>query len=128
MPDRALHPCAYRGCAGLTRARYCEKHIAYGKHIEQAVKQRYDTERENAADRGYDSDWMRLRDAYLRSHPLCEECERQGRTTIATLVHHKISLRDGGERLCVMNLQSVCLKCHQEIHKGDIWGYKKARY
>lgn len=32
--------------------------------------------------------WRNLRNAYLMEHPLCERCEKEGRITPATDVHH----------------------------------------
>ncbi|NOG53131.1 MAG: HNH endonuclease [Planctomycetes bacterium] len=65
-----------------------------------------------AAARGYDRTWRRLRRMYLARHPLCEHCLRYDDVTPATEVDHIVSLRDGGERLDVNNLQSLCRACH----------------
>ncbi|MBL1219128.1 MAG: HNH endonuclease, partial [Planctomycetes bacterium] len=70
------------------------------------------TPRPSAAARGYDRTWRRLRRMYLARHPLCEHCLRYDDVTPATEVDHIVSLRDGGERLDVNNLQSLCRACH----------------
>uniref|UniRef100_A0AAU8BVA2 HNH endonuclease n=1 Tax=Xanthomonas phage MK21 TaxID=3148942 RepID=A0AAU8BVA2_9CAUD len=41
-----------------------------------------------AASRGYDARWREYRQRYLMQHPLCVYCEREGRTTAATVVDH----------------------------------------
>lgn len=65
--------------------------------------------------RGYDEDWVRLRNAYITEHPFCEDCEEQGRTRLADEVHHKIPFRVVPElRLEWSNLRSLCVECHHE--------------
>jgi len=61
-------------------------------------------------------EWRRLRDWYRARHPLCEECQRQGRVTAAELVHHKVEISQGGELLDVGNLESLCRSCHSRVH------------
>lgn len=62
--------------------------------------------------------WRRLRDSVLARHPLCVECERQGRVTVATLVDHIVPYRErpdlGLERT---NLRPLCHACHNRIGK-----------
>ena len=43
--------------------------------------------------RGYGYKWQQARDGYLRSHPLCVMCQRDGRATAATVVDHSIAHR-----------------------------------
>jgi len=57
--------------------------------------------------------WRRFRDWYLANHPLCEQCEREGRGAVpAVMVDHIVELRDGGEELTEANAMSLCSKCH----------------
>lgn len=35
--------------------------------------------------------WRKLRAAYLTEHPLCADCEHEGRVEAAIEVHHRIS-------------------------------------
>ena len=68
--------------------------------------------------------WRRLRDTYLREHPVCEECLKKGKVTPADDVHHIKSPFRGGEinynlLLDYHNLMSVCRKCHGEIHASQ---------
>jgi hypothetical protein len=69
------------------------------------------------------SQWHKLRDYYIKNHPFCERCEENGRVTLAQHVHHKIEFLTGKteeERWKLLldedNLQSLCAKCHAEIH------------
>lgn len=69
--------------------------------------------------------WRRLRAAYLSAHPVCEDCEEQGRTTIATEVHHIRPIESAAGRSGDMqelafnpcNLRALCRPCHIEAHR-----------
>lgn len=68
--------------------------------------------------------WRELREAKLDANPVCELCEKAGRVTPATLVHHRIPIetaltRAGMEELAYRwsNLQSLCRPCHSDIHQ-----------
>lgn len=74
----------------------------------------HDERRGSAASRGYDARWRKLRLMVLRRHRLCAECERHGRVTLATDVHHKIAKRDGGLDTAE-NLEPLCHSCHSRI-------------
>ena len=70
--------------------------------------------------------WKKLRDDWLRQHPLCEECKRNGITEAATCVHHVTPVESGRtDRECEQlayswsNLQSLCYQCHAEIHRVE---------
>lgn len=66
------------------------------------------------------SAWKNLRNLYIQQHPICEDCNK----TIAAHVHHILSPFEMGlsenERLarllCVDNLRSVCVDCHNLEH------------
>lgn len=67
--------------------------------------------------------WLRLRAEKLKKQPVCERCERGGKTALAQEIHHIIPLErartDGEmERLCFNfdNLMAVCRDCHRAIH------------
>ena len=120
MPDRAMRPCAHRGCAGLTRTRYCEAHQGDGKKQADEYRAKVDERRGNAAERGYDSDWMKLRAWYLARHPMCEDCLAEGNVTVATLVHHVVPISRGGARLDERNLRAMCERHHDVAH-ADKW-------
>ena len=70
------------------------------------------------------SRWRELRARYLASHPLCEECERAGKTTLATCVHHIRPVESQGTPALMMqaaydwhNLEALCEACHEARHK-----------
>ncbi|MCE5267221.1 MAG: HNH endonuclease [Planctomycetaceae bacterium] len=73
----------------------------------------YDRSRANAQQRGYNSVWQRKSKVYLREHPLCAECQRRGRVTVATCVDHIVPHR-GDRRLFwdEANWQGLCAPCH----------------
>ncbi|WP_415867942.1 HNH endonuclease [Burkholderia ubonensis] len=56
--------------------------------------------------------WQQCRAAYLRSHPLCAHCLARGLTVAARVVDHVVPVKDGGARLDWVNLQSLCVSCH----------------
>jgi 5-methylcytosine-specific restriction protein A len=70
--------------------------------------------REPFYNKRYGKEWRRIRDRYIKAHPLCEECMKHGRFTAATEVHHILPLSEGGgnER---ENLMSLCHECHSSI-------------
>lgn len=65
--------------------------------------------------------WILLRRRQLFDEPLCRECAKEGRETIATLVDHIVPVEDGGEPWSLDNLQSLCaphhgVKTSREVH------------
>lgn len=76
---------------------------------------RHDESRGNSAARLYDRRWRKRRRVKLLKDPLCEECKREGRLTLATDVDHVIPHR-GDRRLFDDddNLQSLCKPCHSK--------------
>jgi 5-methylcytosine-specific restriction endonuclease McrA len=55
--------------------------------------------------------WQRLRKAFLRRNPLCDQCGR-----IATVPHHVLSIDEGGEFYDGDNLLALCRACHENVH------------
>lgn len=69
--------------------------------------------------------WRAMREMKLRETPLCEICEKDGRITPATQVHHQHEISLGlteNDMLEIAfdynNLQSLCERCHMRLH-GD---------
>lgn len=58
--------------------------------------------------------WREVRWEQLRQHPLCQECEKNGVLTPAVLVDHIKPINEGGEKLDMRNLQSLCARCHNK--------------
>ncbi len=57
--------------------------------------------------------WRKLRAMFLRANPLCVDCEKLGRVTPATEVHHVKDRRDHPESaLSPENLEGLCKRCH----------------
>ena len=79
-----------------------------------------DRKRGTRSQRGYDAAWQACRAAYLAEHPLCEECERQGRVTLAEEVHHVEGFvgLDDERRLDGNNLEALCKRCHRVKTSG----------
>ncbi len=75
---------------------------------------KHDQQRGTRQQRGYDQTWINLRAYWLRLHPLCEDCKREGQITAAEEVHHMRAFRgpDDPLRLDDTNLESLCKSCH----------------
>ena len=54
--------------------------------------------------------WAMARRKQIVENPLCERCGR-----IATDVHHRVDLRDGGDPSASANLASLCHECHAKV-------------
>jgi 5-methylcytosine-specific restriction enzyme A len=71
--------------------------------------------RQKTAARGYDSRWRAARLAFLRDHPLCENCKGAGDIKGATVVDHRIPHRGDPALFWDMgNWQPLCLRCHNK--------------
>lgn len=77
--------------------------------------------------------WRELRARKLRSNPVCEVCEANGLSTLATEIHHVVPVESvphefGMKRLMFdyNNLQSLCHSCHVEIHRRAFSHSKEA--
>ena len=77
-------------------------------------------------------EWRRLRNAKREANPLCERCIAMGKAAgvkkgwvrPVQVIHHKIPIETARnfeemKQLAFMwdNLQSLCFKCHSEIHE-----------
>lgn len=118
MPRKPKHPCAHPGCPELVEAgeRFCEK------HAKEAARDYERYGRDPQARKRYGSAWRKIRGQYIKAHPLCEECLKDGRAVPATEVHHRLPLADGGDN-SPANLEALCKHCHSKIHakRGDRW-------
>ncbi len=104
MPYRAGHPCNQSGCPRIVPngQKYCEQH-----------KKCHPEDIRSASSRGYGSRWRRESKTFLKAHPLCAECERNGRFVKATVVDH-LKPHRGNEELFWdrNNWQPLCKPCH----------------
>lgn len=117
MPRKPRKPCRYPGCSALTDESYCPEH----KRLVAARYNRY--ERTPEMKHRYNGAWPAIRRSYIKAHPLCEVCRREGRYTEAREVHHIIPLADGGTH-DNNNLMALCKSCHSRITatEGGRWG------
>lgn len=67
MPRKPKKPCKHPGCPKLVDGMYCEEHASL-----------HGQERGDSAVRGYDSKWRKARERFLKCHPLCVQCQREG--------------------------------------------------
>lgn len=64
-------------------------------------------------ERGYTYRWQQERQHFLRAHPLCRYCEREGRLAAASVVDHMKPHRgDMGLFWDQSNWQPLCKPCH----------------
>jgi 5-methylcytosine-specific restriction protein A len=112
MPRKAKRPCAHPGCPALTDGRFCEAHAKQDAGEDERYRRDPDTRKR------YGRAWKRIRDRYIAAHPLCEQCERDGRLTPAQEVHHIKPLSEGGTH-DAENLMALCSSCHSGITLGE---------
>ena len=73
MPKRPNRPCSHPSCPKLTDGRFCTEH-----EKQEAVRyEKYD--RDPSTRRRYGRAWKRIRDRYIAAHPLCAQCEAEGK-------------------------------------------------
>ena len=101
MPTKPLGPCTIPGCAGrATHSGKCKQH-------DLQRRRQYDQVRPSAAERGYDSEWQRVRTTYLKAHPQCYVCDLP-----ATQVDPITPRREGGSKTDWTNLRPYCHRHH----------------
>ncbi len=117
MPRKPKRPCSYPGCPKLTDGRFCEEH----QRKENRRYEKYD--RDPATRHRYGKVWRRIRDHYIETHPLCEECLKKNKVVAAEEVHHILPLSRGGTHR-EDNLMSLCKSCHSTFtaREGGRWG------
>jgi 5-methylcytosine-specific restriction protein A len=118
-PRKPLLPCRHPGCPNLSEERYCPAHRTAPVRDKEADRYYNQHRRDKNSQNFYDSKaWRALRKRQLNKQPLCEICLAEGRFNRATLVHHKVGIRDGGDGLSADNLQSLCWSCHSRLEKS----------
>ena len=65
--------------------------------------------------------WRKLRNSYIKEHPLCEECLKKGKVVPAEDIHHRRSPFQNGEinynlLMDPNNLEALCRECHGIEH------------
>ena len=116
VPSKPKRPCSFPGCPQLTSGRFCDDHAK----VEAKRYEQYD--RDPETQRRYGRAWKRIRDRHISQHPLCEQCEKDGKIVPAAEVHHKVPISQGGTH-ARDNLIALCKSCHARIHaeRGDRW-------
>ena len=112
MPVKPKRPCSHPMCPRLTHGQFCEEH-------QRQENKRYETyQRDPIVRKRYNGVWRKIRAKYVREHPYCELCFKEGRMKRVEEVHHKLPLSKGGTH-DVINLISLCQSCHARIHAKD---------
>ncbi len=58
---------------------------------------------------------------FRRTHPLCAQCEREGRTKLGAEVHHKTAHRGNVELYGDPdNWEHLCKSCHSRLTKQGL--------
>jgi 5-methylcytosine-specific restriction protein A len=123
MPVKSLKPCKYPCCPELTNNSYCEKHI----YIKKEKSKQYDKNRPDYYNWYNSSRWRNAREIFLKLHPLCIECEKQGILTASNVVDHvKPHLGDYDLFWDTSNWQSLCAHHHSvKTSKYESWNKNK---
>jgi 5-methylcytosine-specific restriction enzyme A len=77
-------------------------------------KQDYDRFRGSSTKRGYNYQWQQARAMFLVEHPLCVDCQKEGRAGVATEVDHIIPHRGDMNLFWASetNWQGLCKRHH----------------
>lgn len=59
--------------------------------------------------------WQMTRRAKLDRTPICERCNNE----LATEVHHRTAIADGGAEYAMENLEALCKSCHSRETRGE---------
>ena len=105
MPMRGRGPCRVRACPyqRMPNSSYCETHGLHGKQEWYTSGRHW----------YYTARWRALRQHVLEDSPLCVECLRVQRITVAKDIDH-ITPHHGDAALFWNrdNLQALCIACH----------------
>lgn len=110
MATKLKRACRYNRCHNLTndKSGYCDRHRAQA-HVDYR-KSRTDKDEQ----RFYGSNaWRHASLEHRRKYPVCQRCGERP----SELVHHKVHVKQGGERLATSNLQAVCRSCQALAHR-----------
>jgi 5-methylcytosine-specific restriction enzyme A len=119
MPQRPKKECAEPSCPKTIDhgQKYCDQHKFRLKEHEQR--------RGTSSERGYNSTWKKARDTYLKKHPFCEVCKKEGRLTWGTAVDHIVPVINGQQDPNLWNInnwESICQSCHsRKTAKENNW-------
>jgi len=89
-------------CGGIVRAGVCSKCGPRRERVRSKAERPHNSKR-----------WQKHSHAYLSDHPLCVDCEAEGRTTLATETHHIAKVRQHADKMYDDdNLMALCTRCH----------------
>lgn len=106
VPTKLKTRCRKPGCPNLTdnSRGFCDEHRGYSDRIYKASR------RDTGEQSLYQSArWRKLRAQKLQENPFCEVCARgkPSRITAATITHHRVPLKRGGDPYEWSNLESI---------------------
>jgi 5-methylcytosine-specific restriction enzyme A len=118
-PYRAKSFCSHPGCRAYAApgSSYCVDHG-------HTTQREYDKTRSDDPTHLFylTPAWRAVREQYLALHPCCEECQKAGLVTAATLVHHRLEVTERPDlALDPANCEALCPSCHNIVH-GDLKG------
>lgn len=107
MPWQPLKRCSEPGCNKRVKSGKCDAH-------KREAQRRHDARRGTRTTRGYSNRWGEYRRMYLKEHPLCVHCEKEGIYTPATIVDHIIPIDGDTDVLFwpASNHQPLCQTHH----------------
>ena len=99
-------------------------------NLQKKTKKETNQRNENTASREIrrkaynNTEWRKLRDTYIKEHPLCEDCLNEGKVVPAEDIHHIRSPFQNGEcnkalLLDYNNLMALCKQCHNKRHNPN---------
>ena len=101
MPHKAKRICTSPGCNELVTGGKCKEH-------------KKSVHRQENYSKMYDGRWRKVRVGFLRSHPMCVVCFKEGKMVLANEVDHIIPHKGDRDKFWDIsgNLQSLCKPCH----------------
>lgn len=110
-----MRQCNKVGCMNVHNSMngYCADHQEYYQEQKAKRNKQYNEGRPARHQYYFTNTWRRLRDQYIKEHPLCCRCEQRGQVVLAELVDHIIEIEDNPDlKDSYSNLQSLCFRCH----------------
>ena len=122
MPTRSSRICAHPGCNTVIPyggSAYCDAHRDIHNNNKTKTSRSYDVMRPERHKFYHTARWQKVRNHYIRQHPLCEICFAEGKICMAKIVDHIIEIQDGGALTNPSNLQSLCAYHHAIKTKAE---------
>lgn len=119
MPMKPKRPCSFPRCPELVDGRFCKEHTKQ----ENRRYEKYD--RDSNTHKRYGRAWRKIRNKFIKEHPLCEQCLEVERLKAVEEVHHILPLSRGGTH-AEENLMALCKSCHSRLSvlEGERFGKK----